>query len=102
MRLKMRSPDKSLPALGAFKRPVSAVDRLVNDEVGGLLEQLATDVAPKLLLLTMRGQVKVQVGGGDEGFGAEGAAVRFQVLVGPPTIRGAAACLTGWTSGRAI
>lgn len=86
VRLQMRSPTEGLPALGAFKRPVSAVDGLVSDQVGSLLEELATDVASELPLLHVGGQVEAQVGGGDEGFGADGAAVRVQVLVGSPAV----------------
>lgn len=86
VRLQMRGPAEGLPTLGAFERPVSAVDGLVSDQVGRLLEELAADVASKLPLLDVGGQMKAQVRGGDEGFGADGAAVRVQVLVGSPAV----------------
>ena len=70
------------------------------------MEVLATDATSKLPLLVVRGEVKGQVGIGDEGFGAEAAAVRVQAdaPVGPPAIRAAAAATypTGWTFRRTV
>lgn len=63
------------------------------------MEVLAAGAAPELPLLVVRGQVKGQVGGGDESFGAQAAAVRVQAdaAVWTPTILEAAARLAGWT-----
>ena len=68
------------------------------------MEVLAAGAASELPLLVVRGEVKAQVGGGDEGFGAQAAAVRIQAdaPVWTTTIREAAACLAGWTFGRTV
>lgn len=94
--LKMRGPAEGLATLWAFKRPVPTVDYLVCHQVGRLVEVLATDVASVLPLLVVRSQVKGQVCGGDEGFGAQAAAVRVQAdaAVRASTIWEAAARLT--------
>lgn len=95
---------EGLATLGAFEWPVPAVDYLVRHQVGGLMEVLATGAASELPLLVVRGQVEGQVRGGDEGFGAQAAAVRVQAEapVRAPTIGEAAARLAGWTLGRAV
>lgn len=65
------------------------------------MKVLAAGAAFELPLLAVSGQVKGQVGGGDEGFIAHAAAVRVQTdaPVWPSTIREAAARLTGGTFG---
>lgn len=59
------------------------------------MEVLATGGASELPLLVVRGQVKGQVGGGDEGFIAQAAAVRVEAdaPVWPSTIGETAAAL---------
>lgn len=61
------------------------------------MEVLATGAASELPLLVVRSEVKGQVGRGDEGFGAQAAAVRVQAdaTVGTPPIGEAAAFLAG-------
>lgn len=68
------------------------------------MEVLATGVTSELPLLVMRGEVKCQVGGRNEGFGAQAAAVRVQAdaAVRASTVREAAASFTGWTFGRTV
>lgn len=68
------------------------------------MEVLATGAASELPLLVVRGEVEGQVRGGDEGFGAQAAAVRVQAdaPVWTPTIREAAARLAGWTFRRTV
>lgn len=100
--LQVRGAAEGLAAVRAFKRPVPAVDYLVRHEVGRLVEVLATGVTPELPLLVVGGQVERQVGGRDEGFGAQAAAVRVQAdaAVWASTVwEAAAASLTGWTPG---
>lgn len=61
------------------------------------MEVLATGAAFIFPLLVVGGEVKVQVGRGDESFVAVAAAVRLQThpSVWPPAIGGAAARLAG-------
>lgn len=68
------------------------------------MEVLATGATSELPLFVVRGEVKGQVGRGDEGFGAQAAAVRVQAdaPVRTATIGGAAASLAGRTLGRAV
>lgn len=65
------------------------------------MEVLATGAASEPSLLIVGGEVKRQVGGGDECFGAEAAAVRFQAdpPVWPSSIGDATALLAGGTFG---
>lgn len=100
----MRSSAEGLPTFRALERPVPTVDYLVRHQVGGLMEVLATGATSELPLLVVRSEMQVQVGGGDEGFVAHGAAVRVQTdaPVGPSSIGEAAACFTGWTLGRRL
>lgn len=65
------------------------------------MEELATGVTFEFPLLIVRSKVKVQVGRGDEGFGAQAAAVGVQAgaPVRPPAVVGAAARLAGRTFG---
>lgn len=102
--LQMGGTAEGLATLGAFKRPVPAVDCLVCHQVGGLMEVLATDVTPELPLFVVRGEVEVQVGRGDEGFGAQAAAVRLQAdaAVWTSPVGEAAARLAGWTFGGTV
>lgn len=104
MSLQMRGPAEGLATLWAFKWPVSAVGYLVCHQVGRLMEVLATCATSELPLLVVRGKVKGQVGRGDEGFGAQAAAVRVQpdASVWTPTVTEAAAHLAGWTFGRTV
>lgn len=66
------------------------------------MEVLAAGATSEFPLLVVGCQVKGQVGGGDECFGAQAAAVRVQaeVAVWAPPVREAAACLAGCTLGR--
>ena len=95
--LQMRGTTKCLTTVWAFEWPVPTVDDLVCHQVGGLMEVLATGTASELPFLVVRGEVKGQVSGGDEGLVAQAAAVRVQTdaPVWPPTIGGAAARLAG-------
>ena len=47
-------------------------------QMGGLVEELAKSAASELPLLVVGGEVKGQVGGGDEGFVAQAADVGVQ------------------------
>lgn len=78
------------------------MDYLVRHQVGGLVEVLATGAALELPLFAVGGEVKGQVGGRDEGFAAQPAAVRVQarVPVRPPAIGEAGAHLARRTPGR--
>lgn len=105
MGFQMRRTAEGLAAVGAFKWPVPAVDYLVCNHVGVLMEVLATGATSELPFLAVRGEVKGQMGGGDEGFGAQAAAVRVQASASAPmretsAIRETVACLAGWTFGR--
>lgn len=99
--LQMGGSAEGLPTIRAFEGPVSAVDYLVCHQVGGLMEVLATGAAPELPLLVVRGEVEGEVGRGDEGLGAQAAAVGVEgrSAVGPPAVGGAAARLAGWAFG---
>lgn len=68
------------------------------------MEVFATGATSVLSLLVVRGEVKGQVGGGDERFGAQAAAVRVQAHapVWPSTVGEAAARLAGWTFGLTV
>lgn len=68
------------------------------------MEVLATGAAPELPLLVVRGEVEGEVGRGDEGLGAQAAAVGVEgdSAVGPPAVGGAAARLAGWAFGGAV
>lgn len=68
------------------------------------MEVLATGATSEFPLFVVRGKMKGQVGRGDEGFGAQAAAVRVQAdaPVWTSTIREAAARLAGWTFGGTI
>lgn len=68
------------------------------------MEEFATGITFEFPLLIVRSKVKGQVSRGDEGFGAQAAAVRVQANapVWPSPIVGAAACLAGWTFGRTV
>lgn len=104
VRLQVRGTAESFTTLGAFKRPVPTVDCLVCHQVRRLMKVLTAGAAFELPLLVVSGEVKGQVGGGDEGFVAHAAAVRVQAdtPVWPSTIREAAALLTGGTFGRLL
>lgn len=104
VRLQMRGPAEGFATLRALKRPVPIVGHLVRHQVGRLVEVLAACATSELPLLVVRGKVKGQVGRGDEGFGAQTAAVRIQAdaPMRTPTVRETAARLAGWTFGRAV
>lgn len=77
MGLQVGRPAKGLTTIRTFERPVPAVNHLVCHQVSRLLEVLPTGATPEPPLL-MRGEVKGQMCRGDEGFGAQAAAVRVQ------------------------
>lgn len=68
------------------------------------MEVLATGAASELPLLVVRGQVEGQVSGGDEGFGAQAAAVGVQAdaAVRTPAVGGDAAAAVPRLAGRAL
>lgn len=75
--LQVRRPAERLAAVRTFEGPVPAVNHLVRHQVRRLLEVLPAGATPEPPLL-VSGEVKGQVGRGDEGFCAKGAAVRLQ------------------------
>lgn len=83
--LQVWRPAKGLTAIWTFEGPVPAVNHLVCHQVSRLLEVLPTGATPEPPLL-VRGEVKGQMCWGDEGFGAQAAAVRVQADASVPTL----------------
>lgn len=97
--LQVRRPAEGLAAVRALEGPVPTVDHLVRHQMSRLLEVLPTGAAPEPPLL-VRGEVKRQMCGGDESFGAKAAAVRVQADASLRTLAGNLAAAI-WTSERA-